>query len=304
MTEEIEDVEQKTIQPHELGADELRSLLETGETSTSTKEDVSEDAAGEEKEAADAEAKAEAAEKAAAAAEEEAGDGKEKQEDASEEKVTVTKAEYEKLTKQVVEKESFIQRQAAEIGDLRGRRETLETEAKGIKETINTDTMLEDPLKTMEDMKALDNKQIQIEAIKRMEQSLATKEVISRGIPDFEDLIDDIAAIALKDGIPSQNVEVFKRNPYGEPPEMLLTYARRAQEARTYSAEKKRYEELTQQAEAKKKKDGEFLKNIEDAANKKTVTSKTGGTTASKDDTFSKPIHQMTKAELKTALGG
>lgn len=295
MSEEKKTNEQETVQTHALKTEELRSLID-GETSTSTGEGMEKDAAG----AEEAEKEKEEERK-----EEEKTEGdEEKAKDASEEKITVSKTEYEKLSKQVKDKEQFIQRQAHEIGDLRHRRQNLEAEIDGIKMTINTDTLLENPLKAMEDMKVLDDKRIQVEAINRIETAMVTKEVINRDIPEFESLIDTIAEIALKDGIPAQNVETFKRNPYAEPPELLLAYAKRAQETRTYGAEKQRLAELTRELEESKKKSGEFLKNIENAASKKTVSSKTGGATSSKDAVFSKPIHQMTQAELKQALNG
>lgn len=295
MNEEKKTNEQETIKTHALGKEELRSLID-GETSTSTEEGAEEDAAGAETEAKEA--------KEAKEEETKTEGAEEKEKDASEEKITVSKAEYEKLSKQVKDKEQFIQRQAHEIGDLRHRRSSLETEIEGIKKTINTDTLLENPLKAMEDMKTLDDKKVQIEAINRIEAAMATKEVITREIPEFENLIDTIAEIALKDGIPAQNVEIFKRNPYADPPELLLAYAKRAQETKSYGADKQRLAELTREIEEQKKKSGEFLKNIESAASKKTVTSKTGGAVGSKDTAFSKPIHQMTQAELKQAING
>ena len=215
-------------------------------------------------------------------------------------------SELEKLRKRVQDKEEFIQRQAREIGELRKLvREALGAETVGTEqglqqkgeEGLNDEVFFEKPVeavkKTVEQILAERERQIQAEA----QRALEVEKTVKERVPDFEKYIDEIAELAKEDGYPDEAIAAFKANPYmGSDPHVLLSYARRVEAARQLN-------QLKAELEKAKKAPEEFLKKIQKAASGTSTLSNVAPSTPKDRTEFSeKTITSLSDAELDKLL--
>jgi hypothetical protein len=194
-----------------------------------------------------------------------------------------------KLEKQVTDKESFITRQARDIGELRARVRNADI-ARGREEVKE----LDDPAEAARRSASLDN----IERAGR-------KEEISLAIPDFSDLLDEMVDLAKSKGESEETIAAFKADPYVPPVPFLLAFAA---EARSRKQMRTREGEMKAEvAEAKAKAD-EVAKKIEEAAKGGGPVIKAGDGGKSKSETgkFSHltedAVPEMSDAELDEYL--
>ncbi len=194
-----------------------------------------------------------------------------------------------KLEKQVTDKETFIQRQSRDIGELRARIRNADI-ARGREEVKEID----DPAEAARRTVSLDN----IERAGR-------KEEIHLAIPDFSDLLDEMADLAKSKGESEETIAAFKADPYVPPVPFLLAFAA---EARARKQTRTREEAMKAEVAAASAKAEDVAKKIEDAAKSGGPVIKAGDGGKSKSETgkFSHltedAVPNMSDAELDEYL--
>ncbi len=171
----------------------------------------------------------------------------------------------EKLRKQVEDKETFIQKQAQEIGNLRKKVKEIETpyDDSQTRERLKQ-KFSEDPLSATE------------EAILDIETRKGKqKELIKSLIPNIEEIKGDIANLVKEEGSESEEaINLFLANPYIADPVKLRYWAALVIHKKDKETLSKRVEELEKELQTRGK---DVLKKIEKAAQEtKTLTAKTG----------------------------
>lgn len=195
------------------------------------------------------------------------------------------------LTKRVTDQESFIRRQAEEIGKLRKVAPPVDVEK--IRSEIK-ERFFEDPIQATRDLQALE----QVETHQKREQVLAA-------IPGFDELVDDMAEIAKDEGTAPEILAAFKRDPYRPPMDLLYNLAGRAQARKGDKAKQSELEKVKAELEAQKKKSEEVLKRIDAVAKGGSVLStKIGGDSGDRGIESLEPeqIATLSDAQLKELL--
>lgn len=282
---DVENADQSDVDVSELSDEELESqeveAAEGEESPEVTGEESQEDNAGEEGEGevADGESspKAEEGEKAGG----------------TEEQATISVAELEKLRNQVNQQEEFIQKRNTEFGELRKRELELQNE---ISNRPSDDDMREkldtDPLEAHRDLIAQDRADDERARLQAQIQQLDAEQTISKAIPDFKELKDDIVALAKSDGLAERDIMDLQNNPYVFNPQDVISLARRAQDA-------KRIQTLEDQVSAISTSKQNMAKNIARAANSsKPLTAAAGQATPPNLDISSKQLRDLSDAEL------
>ncbi|MCK5601356.1 hypothetical protein KAR91_05800 [Candidatus Pacearchaeota archaeon] len=283
---EVENAGQTDVNVSELSDEELEGQeIETagGEESPEvTGEESQEDNAGEEDEGdvADGESSLEG---------EEAG--------GTEEQATISVAELEKLRKQVNQQEEFIQKRNTEFGELRKRESELQNE---IANRPSDDDLREqfetDPLKTHRDLIAQDRADDERNRLQAQIQQLDAEEAISKAIPNFNELKDNIVALAKSDGLPERDIMDLQNNPYVFNPQDVISLARRAQDA-------KRIQLLEDQVSAISTSKQNMAKKISKAANSsRPLTAGSGQATPPNLDLSKKQLSDLSDAQLDELL--
>ncbi len=212
-------------------------------------------------------------------------------------------SEVETLRRQLQDKESFIQRQASEIGELRKFTSQEDADPPSPTAEENEDDFFDNPKeavsKTVERViEERDRKQaFEVERIRLLGEE--TKSMVTEAVPDFKDFLDDISELAKEDGYTDENLAAFKADPFiSSDPGILISYAKRAQMKRQLSEYEREISEL-------KKKPEEVVKRIQEAAGKNgtTLTGKTASMPRGTRPEISEPqIASMSDAELDEAL--
>lgn len=153
---------------------------------------------------------------------------KDKYKDKSTEELT---QELEKAQKATHYKQKIIGRQSQEVYEarlLQQKVENLQIELNKIKE--NEIDYYDDPEQHVQNK--IKEKEITEELNKTniINNIISNKNLVLNKIPEFEDLVNEISEIAKEDGIPENHILAFKNNPYADSPEILITYAKRAQD--------------------------------------------------------------------------
>ena len=137
--------------------------------------------------------------------------------DSEEENVTISKAELEKLRKQVAEKEKFIQKQGTEVGKSRKELAAAQKSLEALQRAMPVDDEAErdrlnelaqtDPVafneqweKHQKQKRDLESKQQEVNRLIAIE---ANNKMIEEHIPDLADHIDAIAGLMKEDGTPA-----------------------------------------------------------------------------------------------------
>lgn len=208
-----------------------------------------------------------------------------------------TPTEAEVLKKQVADKEAFIQRQAAEIGELRkiavaNPPQTAQPQQPQVKiyteDEINS-TWYENPAKAFQ--MAEHNKQVQAYTQQAHISAVAkqTESTLRQLVPDIDDLKDSMAELALQDGYNPQQVAWFKQNPFvNSDPVILYQYAQRAKAIKEINTLKSQ----TMQNVAAK---------VEQAAQGQGLTSKVAASSTRKP-VMDVDISRMSPLQIKAAL--
>lgn len=204
---------------------------------------------------------------------------------------TEEQQELERLRKQVNDKEQFIQRRNQELGELRRQLEALQPQQL---EDVN-DKFFENPQEAIQQILEQRDKAQKVQELRSIIQVRETETTVKGLVPDFDDLMDDMAAIAKEDGLPTEAIEVFKRNPYSEHPAFLVAFAQRAKANRELKA-------LREENAKLKTRPDEVLKKVEQAARQSTTLTGQSGQSSQKGEISEKQVHLMTDAELDELL--
>ena len=215
----------------------------------------------------------------------------------TEEQTTIPVAELEKLRNRVNQQEEFIQKRNTEVGALRKRELEIQGE---IAKRPSDDDMREkfdiDPLEAHRNLIAQDNADRESIQLKARIHRLDAERTISRAIPNFNELKDDIVALAKKDGLPERDIMDLKNDPYVFKAQDVIGLARRAQDA-------KRIQILEDKVNAVSTSKQNMAKNIAKAANSgRTLTAASGQSTPPNLDLSKKQLSNVSDAELDELL--
>lgn len=215
----------------------------------------------------------------------------------TEEQATITVAELEKLRNRVSQQEKFIQKRNTEVGALRKRDLEIQGE---IANRPSDDDMREkfdiDPLEAHRNLIAQDRADHERIQLKAKIHQLDAEQVISRAIPNFNELKDAIVALAKKDGLPERDIMDLQNNPYVFNPQDVIGLARRAQDA-------KRIQILEDKVDAVSTSKQNMAKKIAKAANSgRTLTAASGQATPTNIDISNQQLSEVSDAELDELL--
>ena len=206
-------------------------------------------------------------------------------------------AELEKLRKQVTQQEEFIQKRNTEVGELRKRDLEIQGEIANrpsdddMREKLDTDPL--EAHRTLIAQDRADNERADLQA--RIHQ-LDAEETITRAIPNFKELKDDIIALAKSDGLPERDIMDLRNNPYVFNPQDVIGLARRAQDA-------KRIQILEDQVSDISTSKQNMAKKIAKAANSgRTITAASGQSTPANSDISNQQLSKISDAELDELL--
>lgn len=215
----------------------------------------------------------------------------------TEEQATITVAELEKLHNRVNQQEEFIQKRNTEFGALRKRESELQNE---IANRPSDDDMREkfelDPLEAHRNLIAQDRADAERVNLKAKIHQLDAEQAISRAIPNFNELKDDIVALAKSDGLPERDIMDLQNNPYVFNPQDVIGLARRAQDG-------KRIQILEEQVNSISASKQSMAKKISKAANSsRPLTAGSGQATPPNLDISKEQLSGISDAELDELL--
>jgi hypothetical protein len=154
------------------------------------------------------------------------------------------------LSKQVEDKEQYIQERSREVGELR---KSLRERAERLRGEV-PDLMIEEPTTAIERILDARNAEEELRSLDMQEATERNKVEVQKAIPGFEDKIDAITEIAKADGVPPQAIRAFRDNPYATSPKILLMLADRADKAAAVKELTSKVEELTERQKTVAKK--------------------------------------------------
>jgi len=198
----------------------------------------------------------------------------------------------EKAAKQIKDKEEFIQRQAAELGELRKQAEALRLQLEGVNKDDLNDRYYEDPAAAVNEVLAIRAKEAELQDLEYRAAVKQNESNTKQFVPDFDEVIDDMVEVLKEQKIDDTAIRDFRSNPYKLPPAVLVNLATSAKLSKENKALKAEIETL-------RKKPEEALKKVESAA-RQAITGGTGKAGQGKID--AKQTHQMSAAELDDLL--
>ena len=199
-------------------------------------------------------------------------------------------AEKEKqAANRITDKESFIQRQANELGELR---KLTQVDPDTLRNQFDEDPVA--AVNKMQAMKEAENRELELTQSIAAEQN---KAAVLQAVPEFSGMVDAIAELATADGVPQSDVALFKVNPYTTPSSMLINLANRVKA-------NQRITKLEAELASQKKRSTEIVGKIEQTAKS---TNRLSGASTGVADPSSKVISDaqltsMTDEELKAYI--
>ena len=152
------------------------------------------------------------------------------------------------------DKESFIQRQANELGELR---KQTKVDPEELRNQFD-----EDPVAAVNKMAAMREAE---DREAELEQSLALEQnrtAVLQAMPDFDGMVGDIADLAATEGATPADIAQFKTNPYGTQAALLINMANRVKA-------NKRIATLEAEVASQKQKAADIVGNIAKTAKTK-----------------------------------
>lgn len=161
-----------------------------------------------------------------------------------------------KLTKQVNDKESFIQKRRSEIAELKkqvaARKASLDKERENSDPDFK-DKFFDDPEKGVDEILKRKGNEAERQKILNDEYRLEAEEFVLRIDPDFNNKLDDMVEIIVKDlKVPKERALQFRSDPFNENREILVDLIRRVETKK-----------LNEKIAALEKKPKEMLDKIE-----------------------------------------
>ena len=296
----------KDVDVTELTDEELASRLKGEEEDSEDKSTDTDADAGSQEDEDEAKEKPGKPEDEGKGQEEEAGKkaegaqpGKKPEED------TVKDAEIQKLRAQIQENQKYIDRQGTEIGELRKKVTQPPPATEEEKEQKNAG-FFDDPGKAVKETvnETLDEREEKDAKAKAdaMEFRAGNERAVLEQIPEFNELVGDIAELAKADGFSEEHLVMFKRDPFlTSEPAILINYARTAKAKREIATLTSKVGDLQTQI---KSRGEDVIKKIEAASKAgKPLTGKTPGTPRSEPGHIpDEAIPNLSDAELAEAL--
>lgn len=214
------------------------------------------------------------------------------------------KPDYETLAKQQQERiekqEKLLAKLGTEIGLLR---KTSPEEEKERLQKIR-DMYLDDPIAAQEELDRYKEEKREQERIQLESHIERNKTAIESLVPDFSATVPEMVEVLTEDGYEREAVEIFQKNPYQTPSDLLYMLHKRVVEKKENQGLKGRITELEGQIAALKKKPDAILERVEQAA-RRPLTGKTGGAAPKETAIPNAPPHRLSREELeKLANGG
>lgn len=202
--------------------------------------------------------------------------------------------ENEKLKKQVNEKENFLQRQANELGELRKKTAINKDEIR--------DKFVDDPMEALRQIREAEDAERRIKEIEADTWVNENKRMVTTANPDFDTLIDPMAEILKKDGIPDNLISEFKTNPFRMAnAETLIQIVNRAKLTQEKNLLTQENEKLKSEIEQLKNKTANIAENIQRVARESNVI-KAGSWSSTKSGLDLKTINEESVSELSDAM--
>ena len=219
----------------------------------------------------------------------------------AEETVTLTKAEHEKMKRQIEEKEKFIQRQSKEVGQRRKSEEQLRAEIFSLEQRL-ADAQY-DPVATRQIHKELDSRERQLDEISVNSQIEANKAAVTTFVAEPETYLDDIVELLREDGQPDEEIREFRNNPFSVHPGIVINLAKRAEAVRNMRNKDAEIASLKAEVAALKAEPKKVVKKIEETLKQpQTMTNASGQGTSVKSEIDVSQIPYLSDAELKKAI--
>lgn len=158
------------------------------------------------------------------------------------EELQAVNAENERLRKEGLQKESYIQQRGNELGVIRGQLANTERQLTDVRAQLANglkDRWVEDPQQASLDQKRIEEIDGQLEGVRLQGQQAETiveaQTFFLRNVDTNQVTLNDIAQILVDDGVPEEYVGKFKANPWVfTTPEALVQMGKRAMDRKQF----------------------------------------------------------------------
>lgn len=202
-----------------------------------------------------------------------------------------------RLEKQKRDKELFIQRQAAELGQLRKEKEELiKAKSQGLDERF-----LETPQQAIRDELDIRKAKEDLEGLHQQERVLRSRALVESNVTPQEGLPEAMVECLKADGVDEEYIRAFQDNPYTTAlPGEIIQLAKRAEVLQVTRAAIKRIADLEVQLADAQKKPERLLSKVESALRSSPrVTGKSGQSLSKTAGYSAKQLASMSDAELR-----
>lgn len=209
--------------------------------------------------------------------------------------------------KRLEDQDKYIRRRDTEVGELRKQvRKSLDA-PKGETEEVGDDELITraDARAEAEAEKERALALQELDGLERTDADDENRVAVKEAIPDLDDLVDDIAEVALKDGTDQEYIDAFKKDPASFDKKVILVYANRAREQRERNELRARLDVIEGKTAAAKTGAVDAVNKKIDAAtkgSKSKVTSATGGTSPNSKEISPSQIHELSDEALDRAI--
>ena len=217
-------------------------------------------------------------------------------------------ARIEKQNERLEQQSKLLDKFGTEVGLLR---KTSPEEEKARLDEIR-EAYLEDPIEGDRLLQAYREEQKATETQSRNDELAgifdSNRSVVTSSVKDFEENLDsnvsEIAEIMKADGASAETLEAFKENPYVIEGSTLFALHKRNQVAKELVSVKEQLAESEKIIAELKKKPGAVLDSIEKASRTKPLTGKDGSKSSGGAEQSTKPVTNLSRAELKKIANG
>lgn len=206
----------------------------------------------------------------------------------------------EGLKQRVERQDTLLAKMGTELGMLR--KTSPEEEREKLQEL--RDLSVEDPIAFQEKYEEYKNEKRSEEERKFVDWTAQNKATVENMVPDFNESISDIVEILEADKISSENIAIFKNDPFKTPGELLFMLHKRAAVVKENKALSSKVFDLEAKISELEKKPGDILSKIEAATGKQPLTNKSGGVTKQPNKLYPTATHRMSREDLVKIVEG
>lgn len=209
--------------------------------------------------------------------------------------VAKVQQELEKLKKQVVDKDTYIRNRESIIGQQNQHINQLKQQAETLRTQAN-EKFYDNPAESTRMVYQAERAEEQAQQIEHRQQYEANRQAITQFVPDYQDLVGDIAEIITERGYPPHLIERFKSSPWDEPVHVAVPFAEAARA-------RKLARELQGKIKNLDKKPEEVAMKIAKAASQTPgITAANGGSGSETPNVTITDIRKMSRSQLKEYL--